>query len=87
MRITRLAIAVALACAAMPACADAKKERASPRRYTFNRVDDGFLRLDNVSGRSRSAVRMPSAGRARRCRKTAPRWRRKSRACRTRSRA
>jgi hypothetical protein len=52
----RLAIAVAmglpLACAASPALAQAQD---SPQpnqsaRYSFNRVDDGFLRLDNHSG-------------------------------------
>ncbi len=33
--------------------AEAVKEPAppeAPRRYTFNRVDDGFLRLDSISG-------------------------------------
>lgn len=53
MRSFSLAIALGLACAAMPAMAqDQAKEAAAspPARYTFNRVDDGFLRLDNVSG-------------------------------------
>lgn len=62
MRISRLAIAVAmglpLACAASPALAQAQAQvqaqdspqSNAPTRYSFNRVDDGFLRLDNQSG-------------------------------------
>ncbi len=48
----RLAIAVALGCAASPALAQAQNDAqpAAPARYSFNRVDDGFLRLDNSSG-------------------------------------
>jgi len=60
VRNTRLAIAVAiglpLACAASPALAQAQVQAQdspqpnAPARYSFNRVDDGFLRLDNHSG-------------------------------------
>ena len=50
MRNTRLALAVGLACAAWPAVAQEPPKDAPPARYTFNRVDDGFLRLDAVSG-------------------------------------
>ena len=48
MRYTRFVIAVTFAVAAAPALA----EEASPpaARYSFNRVDDGFLRLDNQTG-------------------------------------
>ena len=48
----RLAIAVALGCAASPALAQAPNDTqpTQPARYSFNRVDDGFLRLDNSSG-------------------------------------
>jgi hypothetical protein len=56
MRNTRLAIAVALVCAASPALAQNQTETQNgtppeqSARYTFNRVDDGFLRLDNNNG-------------------------------------
>jgi len=56
MRNTRLAIAVAMglpfACAALPTLAQAQDSPPpdSPNRYTFKRVDDGFLRLDSHSG-------------------------------------
>lgn len=47
---TRLAIAVLLGCAATSALAqDSAPPNVAPR-YSFNRVDDGFLRLDNSSG-------------------------------------
>src|SRR5579864_3718461 len=45
-----LAIAAVLACAASPAPAQDAAPPAAPSRYSFNRVDDGFLRLDNISG-------------------------------------
>jgi hypothetical protein len=48
MRHTRLAIAVTLACAAAPVLAEDASQPAP--RYSFNRVDDGFLRLDNQTG-------------------------------------
>ena len=47
---TRFAIAVLLGCAATSALAQDSKEPNAPLRYSFNRVDDGFLRLDNSSG-------------------------------------
>jgi cell division protein FtsB len=56
MRNTSFAIAVVMVCAASPVLAqapDPKQAAAKPdvaSRYTFNRVDDGFLRLDNSSG-------------------------------------
>ncbi len=56
MWISTLAIAVALTCAASPVLAQAQGQAQDgaqpnvPSRYTFNRVDDGFLRLDNHSG-------------------------------------
>ena len=52
MQISRLAIAVVLACAALPVLAQAQNDTPpdQPARYSFNRVDDGFLRLDNHSG-------------------------------------
>ena len=46
----RLAIAVLLGCAATSALAQDGKPPDAPLRYSFNRVDDGFLRLDNSSG-------------------------------------
>jgi hypothetical protein len=52
MRISTLVIAAAIGCAASPVLAQAQ-DGAPPNvasRYTFNRVDDGFLRLDNHSG-------------------------------------
>src|SRR5450759_3512820 len=50
MRNLTLAIAAVLACAASPAPAQDGAPPNVPSRYTFNRVDDGFLRLDNSSG-------------------------------------
>jgi hypothetical protein len=50
------AIALDLACAASPALAQAQEQVQDgvppngSSRYTFNGVDDGFLRLDNLSG-------------------------------------
>jgi hypothetical protein len=48
MRISLLALA--LACAAAPALAQSDAPPTVPSRYSFNRVDDGFLRLDSQSG-------------------------------------
>ena len=48
MRYTRFAIAVTLAVVAAPALAEEANSPAA--RYSFNRVDDGFLRLDNQTG-------------------------------------
>ncbi len=45
-----IAIAVLLGCAATSALAQDGKPQDAPLRYSFNRVDDGFLRLDNSSG-------------------------------------
>ena len=58
MRKMKLAIAMVLACMASPALAQSQTEIQGqdattpngPSRYTFNRVNDGFLRLDNASG-------------------------------------
>lgn len=54
MRKTSLAIAAVLAFAGLAAAADnqasAQTPAEAPARYAFNRVNDGFLRLDNVSG-------------------------------------
>ena len=50
MRNLTLAIAAVLACAASPALAQDAAQPNVPSRYSFNRVDDGFLRLDNSSG-------------------------------------
>jgi hypothetical protein len=50
MRNLTLAIAAVLACAVSPASAQDAAQPAVPSRYSFNRVGDGFLRLDNVSG-------------------------------------
>jgi hypothetical protein len=54
MRISRLAIAAAMVCAALPALAQSQApdgpQPMAPARYSFTRVDDGFLRLDNHSG-------------------------------------
>src|ERR1017187_9654329 len=50
MQILKLTIAVALACAVLPALAEEATQPTATGRYTFNRVDDGFLRLDNQSG-------------------------------------
>jgi cell division protein FtsB len=47
MRTVTLAIVALLACAASPAPA---QDEPMPSRYSFNRVDDGFVRLDNISG-------------------------------------
>ena len=44
------ALAAGLACAAAPALAQSATQPNVPARYSFNRVDDGFLRLDNSSG-------------------------------------
>jgi hypothetical protein len=53
MRNTSFAIAVtAIVCAAAPVFAQAPNAAPpnAPSRYTFNRVEDGFLRLDNQTG-------------------------------------
>jgi hypothetical protein len=52
MRIVGFAIAIGLSCVVAPALAQDQTTDATsaPARYTFNRVEDGFLRLDNVSG-------------------------------------
>jgi hypothetical protein len=51
MRKSTLAIAAVLACAASSAPAqDGAQPPPAPSRYSFNRVDDGFLRLDNSNG-------------------------------------
>ena len=50
MRKFSLAIAAVLACAASPAPAQDGAPPNVPSRYSFNRVDDGFLRLDNQTG-------------------------------------
>ena len=50
MRNTKLAIAMALACVASAALGQDAAQPNVPSRYTFNRVNDGFLRLDNSSG-------------------------------------
>ena len=54
MHIAKLAIALALMCVAAPALAEVAgqtpEQAAPPARYAFNRVNDGFLRLDNVTG-------------------------------------
>jgi hypothetical protein len=50
MRNLTLAIAAVLACAASPAPAQDSAPPSVPSRYSFNRVDDGFLRLDNQTG-------------------------------------
>jgi len=46
----RLAIVVLFGCAASSALAQDSTPQNPPPRYSFNRVDDGFLRLDNSSG-------------------------------------
>jgi cell division protein FtsB len=50
MRSARYFIAVAFVCAALPAQAEEPAEPQSTARYSFNRVEDGFLRLDAQSG-------------------------------------
>src|SRR5476651_1006998 len=50
MRNLTLAIAAVLACVASPAPAQDGAPPNVASRYSFNRVDDGFLRLDNSSG-------------------------------------
>jgi cell division protein FtsB len=52
MRNTTFAFAVTLAlcCADSSAPAQVPAPDAAPSRYSFNRVDNGFLRLDNQSG-------------------------------------
>jgi cell division protein FtsB len=54
MRKTSLAVAAVLAFAGLAAAAEnqtaAPTPAEAPARYAFNRVNDGFLRLDNVSG-------------------------------------
>ena len=46
----KFVIAAMLVCAASAASADENAPANPPARYSFNRVEDGFLRLDNVSG-------------------------------------
>ncbi len=49
MRISSVAIVVALL-AVMPASATDTSSKLPPNRYIFNRVADGFMRLDNRTG-------------------------------------
>ena len=49
MRKTSFVVLVGLVCAS-PALAQEPAPPAGTARYSFNRVSDGFLRLDNVSG-------------------------------------
>jgi hypothetical protein len=49
MRISRLAIVVAVLAVA-PASATDTSSKLPPSRYIFNRVADGFMRLDNQTG-------------------------------------
>src|SRR5271165_1961788 len=46
----KFAIAALLVCTAAAAAADENAPANPPARYSFNRVEDGFLRLDNGSG-------------------------------------
>jgi cell division protein FtsB len=48
MRRFLLAVAAVLSCAAVPALAH--DDANPPLRYSFNRVGEGFLRLDNATG-------------------------------------
>ncbi len=50
MRIGTYVIVLLIAGACTPATAEESQPTNPPPRYSFNRVDDGFLRLDNVSG-------------------------------------
>ena len=54
MRVAKFVVVLALICGAAPASADVAgqipEQAAPPARYAFNRVNDGFLRLDNVTG-------------------------------------
>lgn len=54
MRVAKLVVVLALICVAAPAWAEVAgqtpEQAAPPARYAFNRVNDGFLRLDNVTG-------------------------------------
>ena len=50
MRNLTVAVAAGLVCAALPAPAQDGAPPPVPSRYSFNRVDDGFLRLDNQTG-------------------------------------
>lgn len=52
-RLSMIALAGLALLTGGPLAAEAVKEPAAPdapSRYTFNRVDEGFLRLDNISG-------------------------------------
>ena len=88
MRNLTLAIAALLACADI-ACAGCRTEAAPPTPSPAGIPSIVSTMASCAStirpDRSRSAVRTRSAGPARRYWKTAPRWRRKSRAYRTRS--
>jgi cell division protein FtsB len=61
MRNKRFWIALALVCAAAPVLADDATQPTATARYSFNRVDEGFLRLDNQSGQV-SFCSLTSAG-------------------------
>lgn len=50
MRTTTFVIAGLIGCAASAVLAEDNQPANPPPRYSFNRVDDGFLRLDNASG-------------------------------------
>ena len=54
----KFAIAALLVCAAPAASADENAPANTPARYSFNRVEDGFLRLDN---RVRAGCALPLA--------------------------
>jgi hypothetical protein len=46
----KFVIAMLLGCTASSTLAENSQSENPPLRYSFQRVDDGFLRLDNVSG-------------------------------------
>ena len=54
---------------------------ASGGRFTFNRIDNGFLRLDTQNGQVAYCRSAAPAGHARLCPKIGPNWKLMSHAC------
>jgi hypothetical protein len=65
----------------------ARPRRGPTRRYTFHRVDDGYVRLDGRTGQVSMCAQRSVGGRVRRYRTSGLPWRRKSRVFRGESAA
>ena len=85
MALTGLVARHSLALAAVSAQAQNGTPETEDGRYSFHRVDDGYLRLERAPARFRCAPAARSAGPAMRFRTSARRWKARSRDCRART--